>query len=93
MWGFNGDGKINSFFLKIYSSFKLLNLCVIHINFYYPFYINYYRSLSVLSVVREKHEVVNTHNTRRLLTADKPFRRSIGKSITGNSGHRSNVSV
>lgn len=69
MWGFNGDGKINSFFLKIYSSFKLLNLCVIHINFYYPFYINYYRSLSVLSVVREKHEVVNTHNTRRLLTS------------------------
>lgn len=69
MWGFNGDGKINSFFLKIYSSFKLLNLCVIHINLYYPFYINYYRSLSVLSVVREKHEVVNTHNTRRLLTS------------------------
>lgn len=69
MWGFNGDGKINSFFLKIYSSFKLLNLRVIHINFYYPFYINYYRSLSVLSVVREKHEVVNTHNTRRLLTS------------------------
>lgn len=48
MWEFNGDGKINSFFLKIYSSFKLLNLCVIHINFYYPFYINYYRSLSYL---------------------------------------------
>lgn len=69
MWEFNGDGKINSFFLKIYSSFKLLNLRVIHINFYYPFYINYYRSLSVLSVVREKHEVVNTHNTRRLLTS------------------------
>lgn len=43
-----GTEKSIRFFLKIYSSFKLLNLRVIHINLYYPFYINYYRSLSYL---------------------------------------------
>lgn len=55
--------------LFFYSNYRVLSI---------TFCVNYYRSL----LLERSTKVLNTHNTRRLLTADNPFGRSIGKSIT-----------